>query len=117
MQKQVLAMLKAKEEYDLAVSNGKIRHCDYQQLLIDGLSIDQAISYLHDVKQSLSAYETDTIDCDEYDGSLSVDYYWYETDDEYAVRLSILKNELDLQRHELANIERTRDFYLSCESQ
>jgi hypothetical protein len=117
VQKQVFAMLKAKEEYDLAVSNGKMMEFDYEYLELEGLSIDEAIAYLQDVKNTLRKYndasgivlESDSNEC----GIAYISYKREESDVAFKTRISMLANDLERKRLHLELIERTRDFYLA----
>lgn len=110
IQTQVFKMLKAKEDYDLALK-GKIKFTGYKSLpCFNGLSIQEVINILKQFEESFPEdCEIGVIEAD-YEESYVV-YYTYETDEDYKLRLSNLKQTLENERKVLDIQERTNEFY------
>ena len=114
VQRQVFKMLKAKEAYDLALSECKLKDPLYANFpYFKGLKIQEAIDALELFKQDLpDGCEIDPITSD-WDEGDCVKYHTYESDEDYQLRLLQLQQVLESERKDLFALERTKEFYES----
>jgi hypothetical protein len=104
--RQVTKVRKAKQNYDLAVSEGKLKLTLYEDLpCFYGLTIQEAIEALKRFKQDLPddvAISTIESNLDEGD---CVTYNACESDADYESRLLHLKQILECEQKELHELE------------
>lgn len=115
VRRQVFKMIDAKEAYDSAVSKGKLKYTSHYDLpCFDGLTIQEAIEALNQFEQELpDGYEIGTITSGDFDECYYINCSTYESDEDYELRLSQLRQVLENERKELAFLERTKEFYES----
>ncbi len=113
VQRQVFKMIDAKEAYDLAVSKGKLKYTSFYNLpCFGGLTIQEAIEALNQFEQELpDGYEIGAITSGHFDEGDYIECCTYESDEDYELRLSQLRQVLENERKELASLERAKEIY------
>jgi hypothetical protein len=104
--RQVIKVRKAKQNYDLAVSEGKLKYTLYEDLpSFYGLTIQEAIDTLKRFKRDLPDGVTVSTIESNWDEGDYVKYSTCESDAEYESRLIQLQQILECEQKELYELE------------